>query len=218
MRIPEFYNSFPLFWDAGSGSIETFSAENSLQAGYRQSNIVVDMATKRDGLRMWWSKFEQMETLAELLNKSVSSLVDEYIAASPVHTHRRNPIGFEEYVMNRAAMEKASLLRDYATHFFELMDTSSLIEGNKSSRSRDSWIRVAPLIPPLAGSESVAGIVFDELVRGSDNPKEITLERFIEYVQVRRKTLASLESGSDLRSSVAIQILLIYTHYAAGAL
>ncbi len=143
------------------------------------------MATKRDGLRMWWSKFEQMETLAELLGKSVSSLVDEYIAAAPVHTQRRTSVGFEEYVMNRAAMDKAGLLRDFPRYFFELMDTSALMEGNKTTRSRECWIRTAPLVPPLAGSETAASIVFDELVRGSDGTyPELTIERFQEYVQV----------------------------------
>jgi hypothetical protein len=143
------------------------------------------MATKRDGLRMWWSKFEQMETLAELLGKSVSSLVDEYIAAAPVHTQRRTSVGFEEYVMNRAAMDKSGLLRDFPRYFFELMDTSALMEGNTTTRSRDCWLRTAPLIPPLAGSETAAGIVFDELVRGSDESHpELTIERFQEYVQV----------------------------------
>ncbi len=143
------------------------------------------MATKRDGLKLWWSKFEQMENLAELLNKSVSSLVDDYISVCSAQTHRRSPIGFEEYVLNRAAMDKAGLLRDFPSYFFELMDTSALMEGNKATRSRKAWIRTAPLIPPLAGSETVAGIVFDELVRGSENTEELTLERFIEYVQVR---------------------------------
>ncbi len=126
-----------------------------------------------------------METLAELLGKSVSSLVDDYIAAAPVHTHRRIAVGFEEYVMNRAAMDKAGFLRDFPRYFFELMDTSALMEGNKTTRSRDSWIRIAPLIPPLAGSETAAAIVFDELVRGSEETHpELTIERFQEYVQV----------------------------------
>ena len=135
---------------------------------------------------MWWSKFEQMENLAELLGKSISSLVDEYIAAAPVHSYRRNPVGFEEYVMNRAAQDKSGILRDFPQYFFELMDTSALMEGNKYTRSRDCWIRTAPLIPPLAGSETVAGIVFDELVRSSENVQELTMERFLEYVQVHR--------------------------------
>jgi hypothetical protein len=142
------------------------------------------MATKRDGLRMWWSKFEQIENLAELLGKSISSLVDDYIAAAPVYKNRRSPVGFEEYVMNRAAQDKSGILRDFPRYFFELMDTSALMEGNKSTRSRECWIRTAPLIPPLAGSETVAGMIFDELVRVTENTRELSVERFEEYVQV----------------------------------
>jgi hypothetical protein len=113
-------------------------------------------------------------------------LVDDYISASPVHSRRRQAVGFEEYVMNRAAIERPGILRDFPRYFFELMDTHALMEGNKTTRSRESWLRTAPLIHPLAGSETIAGIVFDELVKGCDSVEpELTLQRFEEYVQVR---------------------------------
>jgi hypothetical protein len=81
------------------------------------------MATKRDGLRMWWSKFDQVSVasassllilpqrhqdeteqslvqvvqLCECMGKSVTKVVDDYVAQSPVDEFRHVPLGFEEY-------------------------------------------------------------------------------------------------------------------------
>jgi hypothetical protein len=88
------------------------------------------MATKRDGLRMWWSKFDQVDPtsplpplsifrfriqwmrtggvtgfsyiaqvvqLCECMGKTVSKVVDDYVAQSPMDEFRHVPLGFEEY-------------------------------------------------------------------------------------------------------------------------
>ena len=180
------------------------------------------MATKRDGLRIWWSKFEQIDHLASCLGKTTVTLIEEYLAAAPVHSQRdRQPLGFEEYVMSRAASERPDLLRDHTRCFFELFDATALMEGEKELRSRLCWLRMAPLVSPLAGTETVAGIVFDELVKGTDSATMLCVSRFEEYVQALFKVEAATNETQHwevVKSQCGLspgEKCVLYTAYAA---
>ena len=43
--------------------------------------------------------------------------------------------------------------------FFELMDVAQLLEGNTETRSRDAFVKMAPILHPLASTAGIAGIV-----------------------------------------------------------
>ena len=67
------------------------------------------------------------------------------------------------------------------------MDVQALLEGNTETRSRDAFVKMAPVLHPLAGTEGIAKIVFDALVADTDNKMEITRERFEQYLDTLYK-------------------------------
>ena len=48
------------------------------------------------------------------------------------------------------------LLRLCPRVFFELMDVNALLEGNTETRTRDAFVKMAPVLHPLAGTEGIA--------------------------------------------------------------
>ena len=67
------------------------------------------MTSKKDSLWRWWSKFEQINQLADIMSKPLSGLLDEYLAYQPQSSdsqHRGEQlVGFDEYIMHRAIAE-----------------------------------------------------------------------------------------------------------------
>ena len=143
------------------------------------------MSSRKQEMWRWWSKFDQITQLADIMAKTLAALIDDYLALSPVDSCTARPIGFDEYVMHRAVNEVPDLLRlcpgvvsshmhaNTSTHvrahththsqkhtqFFELMDVAQLLEGNTETRSRDAFVKMAPILHPLASTAGIAGIV-----------------------------------------------------------
>eukprot|EP00281_Chroomonas_sp_CCMP1168_P027652 CAMPEP_0206246454 /NCGR_PEP_ID=MMETSP0047_2-20121206/19271_1 /ASSEMBLY_ACC=CAM_ASM_000192 /TAXON_ID=195065 /ORGANISM="Chroomonas mesostigmatica_cf, Strain CCMP1168" /LENGTH=289 /DNA_ID=CAMNT_0053671885 /DNA_START=243 /DNA_END=1109 /DNA_ORIENTATION=+ len=179
------------------------------------------MATKRDGLRMWWSKFDQVVQLCEVMGKTVTKCVDDFVQLNPVDEFRHVPLGFEEYLMRVASYEVPGLLRLCPRPFFELMDVAALMEGNKDTRNKECWTRTLPHMYPLAGTQGVAALLFDELVKDEEVKDEISFDRFVEYVQAMYKieySTNTVEQWTLIKEQCGLRLeekCVLYTAYAA---
>jgi len=66
------------------------------------------MSSRKDALWRWWSKFDQVQQLSDIMSKSLMLLLDDYLAANPVDSSNRGSdqqVGFDEYIMHRAVTE-----------------------------------------------------------------------------------------------------------------
>ena len=113
------------------------------------------------------------------------------------------------------------LLRLCPRLFFELMDVQALLEGNTETRSRDAFVKMAPVLHPLAGTEGIARIVFDELVADAELKDEISRERFEQYLDAMYKREFATnyaEQWSAIRQQCGLlptEKCILYTPYAA---
>ena len=113
------------------------------------------------------------------------------------------------------------LLRLCPRLFFELMDVQALLEGNTETRSRDAFVKMAPVLHPLAGTEGIARIVFDELVADTEDKGEITRQRFEQYLDAMYKREFATnyaEQWSAIRQQCGLlpsEKCILYTPYAA---
>jgi hypothetical protein len=185
------------------------------------------MSSRKDSLWRWWSQFEQIQQLSDIMSQSLKLLIDDYLASS-CDVHRRGgeqtltgALGFDQYIMHRAITEVPDLLRLCPRVFFELMDVNALLEGNTETRSRDAFVKMAPVLHPLAGTEGIAKMVFDELVADTDNQAEITRERFEQYLDAlykREFATNYAEQWSVIKEQcgmVPSEKCILYTPYAA---
>ena len=69
------------------------------------------MSSRKQEMWRWWSKFDQITQLADIMAKTLAALIDDYLASSPVDSYTARPIGFDEYIMHRAVNEVPDLLR-----------------------------------------------------------------------------------------------------------
>ena len=69
------------------------------------------MSSRKQEMWRWWSKFDQITQLADIMAKTLAALIDDYLASSPVDSCTARPIGFDEYIMHRAVNEVPDLLR-----------------------------------------------------------------------------------------------------------
>ena len=102
------------FWACGTflitfnpGAQRVASGEGRPPGGTARAHIA-GMTGKKDALWRWWSKFEQINQLAEIMSKQLSVLIDEYIAYQTADSqqHRGDQlVGFDEYIMHRAIAE-----------------------------------------------------------------------------------------------------------------
>ena len=112
------------------------------------------------------------------------------------------------------------LLRLCPRLFFELMDVQALLEGNTETRSRDAFVKMAPVLHPLAGTEGIARIVFDELVADVEDKEEISRERFEQYLDAMYKREFATnyaEQWSAIRQQCGLlpsEKCILYTPYA----
>ncbi len=101
------------------------------------------------------------------------------------------------------------------------MDVQALLEGNTETRSRDAFVKMAPVLHPLAGTEGIARIVFDELVAGVEDKEEISRERFEQYLDAMYKREFATnyaEQWSAIRQQCGLlpsEKCILYTPYAA---
>ena len=179
------------------------------------------MSSRKDAMWRWWSKFDQVQQLADIMSKSLSVLIEEYLAANPVHSHNAKPIGFDEYIMHRAITDVPDLLRLCPGVFFALMDVTELLAGNTDTRSREAFVKMAPILHPMAGTSGIAAIVFDELVADSDEKHFITRARFEQYLDAlykREFATNYAEHWSLIKEQcglIASEKCILHTPYAA---
>lgn len=113
------------------------------------------------------------------------------------------------------------LLRLCPGVFFELMDVKSLLEGNTETRSREAFVKMAPILHPMAGTEGIAKIVFDELVADTENKLVITRQRFEQYLDALYKREFSTnyaEHWSVIKEQCGLhssEKCILHTPYAA---
>ena len=113
------------------------------------------------------------------------------------------------------------LLRLCPGVFFELMDVKSLLEGNTETRSREAFAKMAPILHPMAGTEGIAKIVFDELVADTENKLVITRQRFEQYLDALYKREFSTnyaEHWSVIKEQCGLhssEKCILHTPYAA---
>ena len=68
------------------------------------------MSSRKDSLWRWWSQFEQVQQLSDIMSQSLKMLIDDYLSSAS--DQRRGAeqtltgaLGFDQYIMHRAITE-----------------------------------------------------------------------------------------------------------------
>ncbi|KAK3266884.1 hypothetical protein CYMTET_24523 [Cymbomonas tetramitiformis] len=110
----------------------------------------------------WWRAVPQVQELCRLSRKSLADLFNEYSQHSFETT-------FEEFLLAEAARSfsrvdtSKALVLAQPLLCFQVLDLASTLEGRSGEVNREIFQRVAPTLPPLAGTAASAGCIFDAL-------------------------------------------------------
>ena len=68
------------------------------------------MSSNKDSMWRWWSKFDQVQQLSDIMSVGLIVLIDDYLTAHPCSDGQKRGgqeriVGFDEYIMHRAVTE-----------------------------------------------------------------------------------------------------------------